>query len=380
VQTSLDLVRGIAMLLMAIDHVRVYSGIPAGGTTFGIFFTRWVTNFAAPTFVFLAGTSAYLYGRRFQRRAPLAKFLAMRGVWLIFLELTILRIAWTFKFDFRHYLLAGVIWMIGWSMLALSSAIYLPSKIIGILGVLIIVLHNLTDLFSVQLSHAFGSAGPNFLLEILYFGGAFRIGQSGPPLFILYVLIPWVGLMFAGYALGSITEKAPALRPRIYFSLGSVLTALFIALRVAGEYGDPRPWDRHSIFGFVSTTKYPASLEYLLMTLGPMFLLWAFAEKWKSGFALVIETFGRVPMFFYLLHIPLIHAAACLVSMVREGHIDPWLFANHPLIPGPVPPGYQWSLGLLYSVYATCIVMLYFACRWYVRIKRTSQSNWLRFL
>jgi uncharacterized membrane protein len=126
--TSLDLVRGVAMILMAIDHVRVYSGIPAGGTTFGIFFTRWITNFVAPTFVFLAGTSAYLYGRRFHSHAPLSKFLAIRGVWLIFLELTILRVFWTFNFDFRHYLLAGVIWMIGWSMIALSVAIYLPPR------------------------------------------------------------------------------------------------------------------------------------------------------------------------------------------------------------------------------------------------------------
>jgi uncharacterized membrane protein len=378
--TSLDLVRGVAMILMAIDHVRVYSGLPAGGPTFGIFFTRWVTNFVAPTFVFLAGTSAYLYGRRFHTIASLAKSLVVRGLWLIFLELTILRVAWTFNFDFRHYLLAGVIWMIGWSMIALSAAIYLPSRTIGIVGVSIIALHNITDLFRDQLSHAFGSTGPNDLLRILYFGGAFEIGQSGPPLFILYVLIPWVGLMFAGYAFGPLTEKSLDFRRRVYLSLGTALTALFIALRAAGMYGDPRPWDRHSIFGFLNTTKYPASFEYLLMTLGPMFLLWAFAEQWRGRFGSIIETFGRVPMFYYLLHIPLIHLAACFVSVVREGHIDPWLFANHPLVPGPVPAGYEWSLGLLYSVYAICLVVLYFACRWYVGIKRTSRSIWLRFL
>jgi uncharacterized membrane protein len=128
-------VRGVAMILMAIDHVRVYSGVPAGGPTFGVFFTRWITNFVAPTFVFLAGTSAYLYGRRFHRLASLSKFLAVRGVWLIFLELTILRIFWTFNFDFQHYLLAGVIWMIGWSMIALAVAIYLPTTVVGFIGV-----------------------------------------------------------------------------------------------------------------------------------------------------------------------------------------------------------------------------------------------------
>lgn len=378
--TSVDLVRGVAMILMAIDHVRVYSGIPAGGTTFGIFFTRWITNFVAPTFVFLAGTSAHLYGRKFHSRAPLAQFLALRGVWLILLELTVLRVFWTFNFDFRHYLLAGVIWMIGWSMITLSAAIYLPTTIIGILGVSIIVIHNITDLFRAQLSYVFGSEGPNWLLRILYFGGVVRIGRLGPPLFILYVLIPWVGLMLAGYAFGRVTEKKLESRRRIYFRLGVALTLLFMALRVVGVYGDPRAWDRHSIFGFLNSTKYPASLEYFLMTLGPMFLLWAFAERWKGGIASVIEIYGRVPMFYYLLHIPLIHLAACLVSIVREGHVDSWLFANHPLVPGPVPAGYVWSLGLLYSVYAICVVMLYFSCRWYARIKGTCQSIWLRFL
>jgi len=378
---SLDVVRGVAMILMAIDHVRVYSGVPAGGPTFGVFFTRWITNFVAPTFVFLAGTSAYLYGRRFFSRARLSTFLAARGVWLIFLELTILRVCWTFNFDFRHYLLAGVIWMIGWSMIVLAVAVYLPVRAVGILGVAIVVLHNVTDLFRGQLAHAFGSAGPNALLRILYFGGVVRIGNSGPALFILYVLIPWIGLMFAGYAFGRVTEREPEVRSRIYLRLGIALTLLFVVLRCLGVYGDPRAWGSgHTLFGFLNTTKYPASLEYLLMTLGPMFLLWAFAERWKGGFAAVIETFGRVPLFYYLLHIPLIHAAACLVSLVREGRVDPWLFANHPVAPGPVPPGYMWSLGLLYLVYAVCLILLYLPCRWFARRKQNHRSIWLRLL
>lgn len=377
---SVDLVRGVAMMLMAIDHVRVYSGVPAGGTTFGVFFTRWITNFVAPTFVFLAGTSAYLYGRRFFSRTPLSAFLVVRGVWLILLELTILRIFWTFNFDFRNYLLAGVIWMIGWSMIALAVAVYLPTTIVGVIGISIIVLHNVTDLFRTHLAHAFGIDGPNWLLRILYFGGAFRIGKSGPPLFILYVLVPWVGLMFTGYAFGRVTERGLASRRRICLSFGVTLTVLFIALRFIDMYGDPRPWDRHTLVGFLNATKYPASFEYLLMTLGPMFILWVLAERWSGWFTSVLETFGRVPMFYYLLHIPLIHFAACVVSLIREGHIDIWLFANHPLIPGPVPAGYVWSLGLLYFVYAICVLVLYFPCRWYAQMKRTHRSIWLSFL
>ena len=378
--SSLDLVRGVAMILMAIDHVRVYSGVPAGGPTFGVFFTRWITNFVAPTFVFLAGTSAYLYGRRYLHRAPLSKFLAVRGVWLILLELTILRIFWTFNFDFRHYLLAGVIWMIGWSMIALAGAIYLPTIAIATIGLSMIVLHNVADLFRDQLEHAFGDTGPSWLLKMVYFGGSFEIGGSGPPLFILYVLIPWVGLMFTGYAFGPVTERPAEPRRRIYLWLGVVLTGLFIALRLIGVYGDPRPWNKHALFSFLNAAKYPASLEYLLMTIGPMFILWALAERWKGRLASIIETFGRVPMFYYLLHIPLIHLAACAVSLVREGRVDPWLFANHPLIAGPAPEGYIWSLPLLYFVYGVCLTLLYFPCRWFAKIKKTHRSIWLRFL
>lgn len=377
---SLDLVRGVAMILMAIDHVRVYSGVPAGGPTFGMFFTRWITNFVAPTFVFLAGTSAYLYGRKYSDRGSLSKFLAIRGVWLIFLELTVLRICWTFNLDFEHYLLAGVIWMIGWSMIALAGAVYLPRLAIATIGIALIALHNITNLFRLQLLHAFGSEGPNWLLRILYFGGVVDIGPSGPPLFILYVLIPWVGLMFAGYAFGAVTERAQESRQGIYFWLGVSLTTLFVILRAVGVYGDPRPWDRHTLFSFLNTTKYPASLEFLLMTVGPMFLMWALAERWKTAGASWVETFGRVPMFYYLLHIPLIHLAACAVSLIREGRVNPWLFQNHPVDPGPVPAGYPWSLGLLYAVYAAVIVLLYFPCRWYDAKRKASRSTFLKFL
>jgi len=377
---SLDIVRGVAMILMAIDHVRVYSGLPAGGPTFGIFFTRWITNFVAPTFVFLAGTSAYLYGRKCLHRASLSKFLAVRGLWLVFLELTILRVCWTFNFDFQHYLLAGVIWMIGWSMIALAAAVYLPTVLVATIGICLIALHNITDLVRPQLAHMFGSEGPNWLLRIIYFGGGFRIGESGPPLYILYVLVPWIGLMFAGYAFGHVIERASELKRRVHLWLGAYLTGLFLVLRAISIYGDPRAWDHRTFFSFLNTTKYPASLEYLLMTIGPMFIVWFLAEQWKGRIASVIEIFGRVPMFYYLLHIPLIHLAACVVSVIREGQLDPWLFTNHPIAPGPVPAGYAWSLGLLYLVYAVCLILLYFPCRWFAEKKKTSRSMLLRFL
>src|SRR2546423_1828019 len=350
---SVDFVRGIAMILMAIDHVRVYSGLPAGGPTPGIFFTRWITHFVAPAFVFLAGTAAYLHGRKLISRASLSRFLLVRGGWLVLLELTVIRLAWTFNFDFAHYMLAGVIWMIGCCMIIMAAAVYLPVRAVGIIGVLIIALHNVTDLFRGPLAHAFGEAGPNWLLKILYFGGAISLGHDGPPLLILFVIVPWIGVMMAGYGFGSLMEKPAEQRRTICLRLGLIATALFVILRAIDLYGDPRRWHAMkmpALLAFLNTTKYPASLSILLMTLGPMLIVLAFSERWRGRVVEVTTTFGRVPMFYYLLHIPIIHLTACVISLVREGHVNAWLFGNHPLAPPQVPPGYTWNLGLLYLV------------------------------
>ena len=396
------------MILMAIDHVRVYSGLPAGGPTAGIFFTRWITNFVAPAFVFLAGTSIFLHGRKLTNRAALSKFLLIRGAWLILLELTFLRIAWTFNFDFAHYLLAGVIWMIGWCMIIMAGLIYMPISVNATIGVAIIALHNLTDVFSGPLERAFGMNGPNWFLSLLYFGtgSGVKIGGAGPPLAILYVIVPWIGVMMAGYAFGSVMSLPSARRRAVCLRLGVAVTLLFIVLRAVNLYGDPRPWRRPppapaavvqtagapspsprparpampAALSFLNTTKYPASLSFLLMTLGPMFILLAFAEAWRGRVAQITATFGRVPMFYYLLHIPLIHLAACVVSLVREGHVNTWLFANHPMAAGPAPVGYTWSLGLLYLVYVICLTLLYFPCRWYAQLRATRKSEWLSYV
>jgi uncharacterized membrane protein len=383
---SVDIVRGLAMVLMAIDHVRVYSGLPPGGPTPGIFFTRWVTHFVAPAFVFLAGTGAYLHGRKLGHVGALSRFLVTRGLWLILLELTVIRVAWTFNFDFSHYLLAGVIWMIGWCMILLGAAVHLPTRTIGAIGVAIIALHNITDLYAERIQRAVGDAGAGAaLLKILYFGGVVKLGASGPPLFVLFVIVPWIGVMMAGYAFGLVMEMAAERRQRFCLRLGLALVAMFVVLRATDVYGDPRTWREAatrmpSYLAFLATSKYPASLEFLLMTLGPMFVALSFAERWRGKAADVLTTFGRVPFFYYLLHIPLIHAAACVVSLVREGRIDPWLFGNHPMDPGAAPPGYTWSLALLYLVFVICVSALYLPCRWYARLKREKRSPWLSYL
>jgi uncharacterized membrane protein len=360
---SIDLVRGIAMILMAIDHVRVYSGVPAGGPMPGVFFTRWVTHFVAPAFAFLAGTAIYLRGGR-----DLSKYLLTRGAFLVLLELTVIRVAWTFNFDFRDYLIAGVIWMLGICMMLMASLVHLPVRVIGALGVAIIALHNLAD-FLPRPQH------PGPLLALLYTGG-----MAIPPLIVLYVIVPWIGVMMAGYAFGNVMRRSVEERRRFCLRLGIALTIGFVVLRYAGVYGDPHEWTHKYALGFLSTTKYPASLQFLLMTLGPMFIAIGLAERWTGRLAKVATTYGRVPMFYYLLHIPLIHAAACIVSWIREGSVNPWLFTNHPMEPPPVPPGYTWPLGLLYLVWILCVAALYFPCAWYARLRAERRSRWLSYI
>jgi uncharacterized membrane protein len=374
---SLDIVRGVVMILMAIDHVRVYSGLPAGGPTPGIFFTRWITHFVAPAFLFLAGTGAYLHGAKLHDNRALSRFLLTRGLWLVLLELTVIRVAWTFNFDFAHYMLAGVIWMIGWCMVIMAGLVHLPLIVNSVGGLAIIALHNITNSFPTTMS-ALGDGRMGWLWKILYLGGGFQIGHNGPPLLVLFVIVPWIGVMMVGYAFGVVMQIPSDRRRAICFRLGVAATLAFIALRTADQYGDPRHWNNP--LAFLGTTKYPASLLFLLMTLGPMLVGLAFAERAKGRIAGLLATFGRVPFFYYLLHIPVIHAAACLVSLIREGAVNPWLFTNHPMAPGRLPSGYMWSLSLLYAVFAVVVVFLYFPCRWFAHLKATRKSVWLSYL
>src|SRR5947207_1933325 len=356
---SIDLIRGAVMILMAIDHVRVYSGLPAGGPTAGIFFTRWVTHFVAPAFIFLAGTSAYFYGRK---HTDLSRFLLVRGIWLVLLELTVLRVAWTFNFDFANYLLAGVIWVIGWCMIIMAAMVHARARTVGIIGVAIIVLHNAV---MAPLMRALPLGESWKVLYIGFFNGPL----NGTPLIVLYSIIPWIGVMAAGYWFGTVLSLEPARRNRICVRLGLGATALFLLLRGFNIYGDPRPWSATppmpALLSFLNTTKYPASLLFLLMTLGPTIALIPLLDRARGRVAQWITTFGRVPFFYYVLHIPLIHALALVMSAIRLGAVSPWLFTNHPMANPPAPEGYPWSLRLLYLVWAIAIVLLYFPSRWY---------------
>jgi len=387
---SIDLIRGAVMVIMAIDHVRVYSGLPAGGPTPGIFFTRWITHFCAPAFIFLAGTSVFFYARK---HSDTSRFLLIRGAWLIFLELTVLRVCWTFNFDFAHYEMAGVLWVIGWCMIFMAILVKLPLQLTAAIGIVIIAAHNLMDSRLFPLAETLNDRKLSALWKILYFGfyaGPVRFGPDGPNLMVLYSLIPWVGVMAVGYAFGSILRLDRARRNRLCLTIGLGAIALFLILRGFNFYGDPRPWHAPqphngqpvmpAYLSFLNCTKYPASLNFLLMTLGPIIALIPLIESASGHFSRAIVVFGRVPFFYYVLHIPLIHTLALIVSKIRFGYVSPWLFTNHPMGNPEAPDGYAWSLPLLYLVWAIAVVLLYFACRWFADVKARRHDWWLKYI
>ena len=376
---SVDLIRGAVMVLMAIDHMRVYAGVPAGGPDPAVFFTRWVTHFCAPAFIFLAGTSAFLYARR---HADVARVLLTRGLWLIVLEMTVLRVAWTFNLEFARYNMAGVIWVIGWSMLALALLVRLRLRVIAAFGVVLIAGHNLLD-YADGLAATLGESSLSGLWKTLYIGffaGPIVVSEGGPTLWVLYSLVPWVGVMAAGYAFGAVLTLDADRRNRLCLRIGLGATALFVVLRGFNLYGNPQPWTPPDLLSFLNTAKYPASLAFLLMTLGPTIALMPLLERAGGTVATWLTVFGRVPFFFYVLHIPLIHVLAMLVSLGRTGAVDSWLFADHPMAPPPPPDGYMWSLPLLYAVWAVAIVILYFASKWFAGVKARQTDWWLRYI
>jgi uncharacterized membrane protein len=370
---SLDLVRGVIMVLMAIDHVRVYSGVPAGGPTPGIFFTRWITHFCAPGFVFFAGTAAYLQGRKIAQ-SDLARYLVTRGLMLIVLELTIIKASWTFNVDYSQFLLAGVIWMLGWCMVLLAAFIYLPLRAIGVVGLLIILAQSAFA--------AIGGALPQSLHPLWEFiypvGAELRLGQNGPNVTVLYVIVPWIGVMCAGYAFGSIMTLPDDERRRWCIRIGLTATVLFLliggaqAARGAGPNGPP------AFVRLLNQQKYPASPLFLLMTLGPLIALLPFAERARGWLADALTTFGRVPFFYYLLHIPLIHALALTVNFLRTGATHGERYATAPYV--SIPPDQRWSLALLYLVWLIAVAILYPLSRWYAQRKARSPQPWMRYV
>ena len=373
---SIDLLRGLVMVVMALDHTRDF--FAAGGfnprdvADPALFLTRWITHFCAPTFIFLAGVSAFLYGRRLRHDGALSCYLLTRGLWLVLIEFTVVRFGWSFNVHFNHFV-AQVIFAIGASMIALAALVYLPRWAIAATGLVMIAGHNLFDGVTAA---QFGAAAP--LWDFLHQPGHLALAP-GVDLVVLYPLIPWIGVMAAGYAFAPVFMREPAARVRTLFALGAALTAAFVVLRASNLYGDPAPWTVQdslvaTVLSFLNCEKYPPSLLYLAMTLGPALMLLAAFETARGRLASWIATFGRVPLFYYVAHIYLLHALALVYAWWLIGDIGTLIGAPHK------PAGYGLALAGIYAVWLSVVVALYPLCRWFAGVKRRRSEWWWSYL
>lgn len=377
---SIDVARGVIMIIMALDHVRDYFSNPGfdptdlSQTSVVLFFTRWITHFCAPVFFLLTGTGAFLSLKK-KSQSQLSWFLFTRGLWLIFLEVTLYRcLGWQFNFDY-HLTMLIVLWALGWSMIVLSALSYLPPPWVTVIGVVMIAGHNLLD--RVQSNSPLWSIlhSPNVVWQ-----------DSQHVVMALYPLIPWVGVTAAGYGLGQIYRWEAARRRTLLLRLGLGLTAAFIVIRAINIYGDPLRWSvqKSAVFtalSFLNTLKYPPSLLYLLMTLGPaMIFLWA-VDGGTPPWLRPALTVGKVPMFYYVLHVPLIHVIAVIVCYAHYGQAH-WMFESNGIEQFPVarPPGWGYSLPVVYLIWAFVVIALYPLCRWYAALKQRSSNPWLSYL
>ena len=390
---AVDLLRGVVMVIMLLDHTRgfVHRDAPffdpanLDRTTPALFLTRWITHFCAPVFVFLAGTGAYLQLSRGKTRAELSRFLWTRGLWLMVLELTVVRCAMAFDFDYARSLGSlQVIWAIGVSMIVLAALVRLPLRAVAAVGVGIVALHNLTDGVVVRGWRGPGSEAPGALeaLWMMLHQPGF-IAVAGFPVLVLYPVLAWIGVMAAGYAFGAVYDQAPERRRRLLVRLGVGMIAAFVVLRAAGVYGDPSAWSARkdgvfTVLSFLNTTKYPPSLHFLLMTLGPAVLALAWLESAGRGpVARALVTYGRVPLFFYVLQWIVAHLFAIAFSLMA-GKSVAHLFA----FPGTfrTPDGVGFGLGVTYLAWVLGIAVTYPLCRWFAGVKRRRTEWWWSYL
>jgi uncharacterized membrane protein len=365
---SIDVLRGLVMALMALDHTRDFfssSGFnPRDVTEPALFLTRWVTHFCAPTFIFLAGLSAFLYGRE-KNTWDSSRFLFTRGLWLILIDITLIKFGWRFEFDPLR-MTGGIIFVVGLSMIALAALVWLPRWVIAGVAVIMLAGHNLLDSVTAD---EFG--GAFWTWNLLHEPGLIHLGD-GAQLYVLYPLIPWIGVMAAGYLLGPVMQLEAHARQRVLFQLGAAITLGFIVLRATNLYGDPAPWMTQetwlaTLLSFLNCEKYPPSLLYLLMTLGPALMLLASFERAQGSFARRLAIFGRVPFFYYVVHIYLIHLLAVVGAFAMTGELVRM-------------PEIGLSLGGVYLVWLLVLVMLYPICSWFAELKSNGRGWWWSYL
>ena len=382
---TIDFLRGLIMIVMALDHVRDFFTSahfdPADltSTTAAYFFTRWITHFCAPVFSLLTGVGAFLWYSRGHTKSELSRFLLTRGLWLVFLELTVTRcLGWAFNFDYR-ITLGGVLWILGWSMIVLALAVRLPERVFTIVALVTIFGHNMLDGIRAQTLGGF-----SWLWVLLHQPAPLTIAP-GYGFFPAYVLIPWFAVMMTGFSLGHVFLWEPARRKEFLLRSGIAATALFVLIRGLNHYGDRVPWATQKsalfdVLSFVNCTKYPPSLDYLLMTLGPALILLGLLDGFDWGRLRPVIVFGRVPLFYYVLHIPLMHLAAVVICYLQYGSAH-WMFTSLTIADFPAmrPPGWGFRLAIVYLIWMLLVLALYPLCRWFAGVKRRSSAAWLSY-
>lgn len=384
---GIDLLRGLVIVIMALDHARDYfSAFPYPPTDLsqasaGLFLTRWITHYCAPAFMFLAGTSAWLHARSGGlSRAELQRFLLTRGLWLVFLELSWNNFMWRFDLDGMQI---QVLWALGWAMVTLAVMLWLPTTLIVITGAAIVAGHNLLD--GIRAADFGSENSPAALAWYVLHEPHFGRFANGFEYGLLYPLLPWLGVMMLGYGFGKVISWPQAARARFMRIAGLAALALFLVLRLNNLYGEPAAnafgddqlWREnprgalYTALGILNVTKYPPSLDYLLMTLGPALLVLPLLERWHGRMADVFSVFGRVPMFFYLLHVPLIHGISLIAAHLMFGPA-----AGAIKGPADVPASYVPSLLPVYLGWLLVVALLYPLCRRYADYKRSHREQW----
>lgn len=380
---SIDLLRGVVMVIMALDHVRDYFHINAltgndptnlDTTTPFLFFTRFITHYCAPTFIFLAGTSAFLYGRN-KTKKHLFKFLMSRGLWLIVVEIVLMNLLWWFDISYELINLQ-VIWAIGLCMVLLSFIIFLPTKVILLLGLILVFGHNALDGITAQ--------GTDPLALLWYIIHQSQFVMFGDRMVgFMYPIVPWLAVMSLGYIFGNLyhREFSPQKRKKWLLRLGFGSLALFLLIRGTNVYGDLIPWteQRNGVYTFLSflnVSKYPPSLSYLLVTLGPGFLFLYATERFQNKITDFFLVFGRVPFFYYVIHVFLIHLTAIIVLMILGDDWTKLILGPEVFLGSDSLVGYGYPLYIVYFVWIVIVGILYFPCKRYMEYKAKNRDKW----
>ncbi len=385
--TSIDLMRGLVMVIMALDHVRMYFGYGTwyaeptdlSTTTPLLFFTRWITHFCAPVFIFLAGTSAFLYRRKLPNTKQVALYLLRRGLWLVVIEILAVTFGWTFDITFS-FIILQVIWAIGISMIVLSVLVFLPMQIIFVIGILLVFGHNLLDPIHLQ-----GRSVLDILWYVLH--QPQRVSLNHSLINMVYPVLPWIGLMALGYVFGNLfrAEFPSAQRTRCLLLSGFGAIILFILLRSFNLYGEPISWQKQdsgtfTLMSFLNTTKYPPSLQFILMTMGPALVFLSLSERISLGMKNLFVVLGRVPFFFYIVHIYFIHALAMLALIYAGRDWREYILSARSVMSGRLN-NFGFGLGTVYVIWLTVILVLYPLCRWYQQVRENNPTKWwLRYL